>query len=148
MCSANAGRICQAGAQAFPSHRGTEATGACASLQIRGVKPGNCRTTADTGTAPATSWGGIWAGKAESLRLLSYTHWPQRSASYGRGDTLKVPTTPHLPDTENTNCSASTPLVFPVTRLRDVHICLVNYHLLSFTFSCSAVNKQAGRTDD
>lgn len=90
MCSANAGRICQAGAQAFPSHRGTEATGACASLQIRGVKPGNCRTTADTGTAPATSWGGIWAGKAESLRLLSYTHWPQRSASYGRGDTLKV----------------------------------------------------------
>lgn len=90
--------------------------------------------------------GRAWAGKAQSLRLLSYTHWPQTSALYGRGDTLKV--SHHAPpaQTENTNCSASTPtsLIFPGTR--DVHICLINDHLLSFTFSCSDVNKQA-RTD-
>lgn len=80
--------------------------------------------------------GRIWAGKAEALMFLSYTHWPQRSASYGRGDTLKV--SHHTPPAQTLRTQTALPphllsaLIFPVTKLRDVHACLINNQLTSF----------------
>lgn len=132
MCSANAGRICQAWSTGipFPSrHRGNWSLCKSANQrdQTRQLQNHN-RHTAQPLRPPGE--GRVWAGKAKSPRLLSETHWPRASAFYGRGDTLKV--SHHTPPAQTRRTQTALPLhlvlplVFPVTRLRDVRTCLSN----------------------
>lgn len=136
MCSANAGRICQAWSTGIPflsRHRGNWSL--CESANHRD----QTRQVQNHSRHGHSTCEGIWAGKEESLRLLSYTHWPQRSAFYGTGDTSKL--SHHIPPAQTQRTQTALPphlllpLDFPVTRPRDVHICLVKdlftfFHIL------------------